>query len=154
MGEWGLSQGNPYYEVQRLTMNRIHNSNNPYQNPDKFKRALCLCSAGLLRSPTLAFLLMTKYSRNCRAAGVEDSFALVVADDVLLSWADEVWCVSDAVKNRLWQLAEQNKWENILANKKIITMDIPDCYGYMEDELIRQITIRLEQLMPAINQTA
>jgi predicted protein tyrosine phosphatase len=123
-----------------MSRNRIHNSGNPFQRPDKFKRALCLCSAGLLRSPTLSYILQSKFSRNCRAAGVVPAFALIVVDDVLISWADEVWCVSHSVTQTLWALAEQNKWEDILANTTIITMDIPDQFEYMDDKLVDIMT--------------
>lgn len=134
-----------------MSRNRIHNSQNPHQRPDKFKRALCLCSAGLLRSPTLSYILQTKFSRNCRAAGVVPAFALIMVDDVLLSWADEVWCVSDTVKQSLWAYAEQNKWEEILAHKTIITMDIPDQYEYMDDTLVKLITVRVNSILASNN---
>jgi predicted protein tyrosine phosphatase len=130
-----------------MSRNRIYNSTNPAQRPDKFKRALCLCSAGLLRSPTLSYILQSNFSRNCRAAGVVPAFALIVVDDVLLSWADEVWCVSDSVTQTLWALAEQNKWEGILANKTIITMDIPDQFEYMDDVLVKIITTSVNSII-------
>jgi len=60
--------------------NRIHNSSNPYQG--KFKRVLCVCSAGLLRSPTTAFVLSQEpYNYNTRAAGIVDDYALVPVDE-------------------------------------------------------------------------
>jgi len=75
-------------------MNRIHNSSNPYQG--KYKRVLCVCSAGLLRSPTAAFVLSKEpFNFNTRAAGLDESFALIPVDDVLLSWADEVVCMDE-----------------------------------------------------------
>ena len=132
-------------------MNRIHNSNNPYQNPAKFRRALCLCSAGLLRSPTLAFELMTKHSRNCRPAGTVEAYALIMFDDVLLSWADEVWCVSNSVKNHFWEICERNGWDYLLAEKTIITLDIPDNYSYMDAELLASISKQVAAVIPPHN---
>ena len=50
-------------------MNRIANSTNPFQKD--YKRVLCVCSAGLLRSPTAAYVLsQAPYNYNTRAAGL------------------------------------------------------------------------------------
>lgn len=74
--------------------NRIHNSGNPYQG--KYKRVLCVCSAGLLRSPTAAFVLSNEpFNFNTRAAGINADFALIPVDDVLIAWADEIVCMDE-----------------------------------------------------------
>lgn len=76
-----------------LLMNRIANSTNQFQG--SYKRVLCVCSAGLLRSPTTALVLsQPPYNYNTRAAGLTKEFALVPVDPVLLHWADEVVCMN------------------------------------------------------------
>ena len=56
-------------------MNRLANSSNRYQG--EYKRVLCVCSAGLLRSPTAALVLSQEpYNFNTRAAGLDEAFAL------------------------------------------------------------------------------
>lgn len=68
--------------------NRIFNSGNP--NQGDYKRMLCVCSAGLLRSPTTAYVLsQAPYNYNTRAAGLVADFALIPVDEVLLRWAEE-----------------------------------------------------------------
>ena len=47
--------------------NRLGNSRNIYQGKDK--RVLCVCSAGLLRSPTAANVLHKEFGYNTRACG-------------------------------------------------------------------------------------
>ena len=75
-------------------LNRIHNSGNPYQG--KYKRVLCVCSAGLLRSPTAAFVFANDpFGFNTRAAGIDTGHALIPVDDVLLAWADEIVCMDE-----------------------------------------------------------
>ena len=55
-------------EVSGMSFNRLHNVRNPNQGPAK--RVLCLCSAVLLRSPTVAWVLgKAPYDYNTRAAG-------------------------------------------------------------------------------------
>lgn len=105
------------------TFNRIHNCTNPHQG--EAKRVLCLCSAGLLRSPTTAVVLQREYGYNTRAAGVSKDYALIEADDVLFNWADEIVAV------------EQSVAENVPDDfkDKLTTLDIPDMFGYMDPKL-------------------
>lgn len=81
------------------TKNRLANARNPFQGSDR--RVLCLCSAGLLRSPTLAHLLHKEFGFNTRAAGVNQDFALIPVTKTLLYWADEVVCVEQEVASKL-----------------------------------------------------
>jgi predicted protein tyrosine phosphatase len=73
-----------------ISRNRLYNVHNPHQNFDKYKRVLCVCSAGLLRSPTMARVLQEEYGYNTRAAGVDFDFALVPMDWALVEWAQEI----------------------------------------------------------------
>ena len=72
---------------------RMANTGNSWQG--SAKRVLCLCSAGLLRSPTAANVLHKHWGHNTRSAGVCRYYALVVMDDVLLIWAQEIVCMDD-----------------------------------------------------------
>lgn len=117
----------------RFLRNRIHNSSNPYQG--KFKRVLCVCSAGLLRSPTTAFVLSQEpYNYNTRAAGLVQDYALVPVDDVLLNWADEVVCMtSDQMEELCAKLGELG------LDKKVICLNIEDNFGYRDPKLVELI---------------
>lgn len=112
-------------------MNAMWNCKNPFQG--KFKRILTVCSAGLLRSPTLAWYLQKHYDFNCRAVGVHD-YALVPIDDILIEWADIIIFVDQDKANIV-----KDKYSENLANKKTFTFDIPDIYSYREEELIEII---------------
>lgn len=105
------------------TMNRLHNVTNPHQGTTK--RVLCLCSAGLLRSPTAAIVLQQTYGYNTRAAGVNSEYALILVDDILYNWADEIVAVEPSIANRI-----PKEFEN-----KVVTLNVPDMYGYMKKEL-------------------
>lgn len=111
-------------------MNRIANATNPFQG--KHKRVLCVCSAGLLRSPTAALVLSQEpYNYNTRAAGLTAEFALVPVDRVLLHWAEEVVCMSQEQAEHLRDLIGEEK--------PIVVLNIPDIYGYRDPELIEKI---------------
>lgn len=107
--------------------NRKYNSTNP--NQGSAKKVLCVCSAGLLRSPTLAYVLGTK-GLNTRAAGSTATFALIIADDVLIHWADEIVFVNKENYNELKQTQH-----DALLGKSIKILDIPDEYPYRDPRL-------------------
>lgn len=108
--------------------NRLYNCKNPYQG--EAKRVLCVCSAGLLRSPTTAVVLQQEYGYNTRAAGMDASHALIPVDQVLVTWADEIVCMNDQQAKTLSKMCED------LIDKPVIkTLNIPDSFGYMDEKL-------------------
>lgn len=117
-------------------MNRLGVAANPYQG--KTKKVLCVCSAGVLRSPTAAVVLSQEpYNYNTRAAGIDEEFALVPVDEVLLEWADQIVCMDAFQKSVLEQkllLAGDTE-----AKCKILNLDIGDSYPYRDPELIQLI---------------
>ncbi len=119
-------------------MNRLANATNPYQGGEK--RVLTVCSAGILRSPTAAVVLSGEpYGYNTRAAGVTEEYALIVVDDVLLHWADEVVCMEQGHMNHL-----RNKFPDIQASKFVV-LDIMDDYRRMDDVLVELIKQRYDR---------
>ena len=139
--------------IIKSPMNALHNVTNPYQGSEK--RVLCLCSASLLRSQTLATVLYEKYGYNTRSAGVSD-YALIPVSTALLEWADEIICVEQEVDVQLMNdirlLVNQGLWveEDIdEIRRKTITLDIPDIYERMNPTLQRII---IEQYEEAINE--
>ena len=108
--------------------NRLHNCTNPYQGPSK--RVLCVCSAGLLRSPTVANVLHTVYKHNTRACGADVSHALIPLDDVLCTWADQIVIVDKDLQKHI-----DSKFHN-----KLVVLNVPDSYNYM-DETLQQLII-------------
>lgn len=122
--------------------NRMHNSGNRFQG--QYKKVLCVCSAGLLRSPSLAVVLSQEpYNYNTRAAGIEADYALVPVDEVLVMWADEIVCVEPSVTERLW-----SKFGDDLDSysTKIKTLNIPDNFEYRNPELMNIIRQQYEEV--------
>jgi len=107
-----------------MRINRLYTCKNPHQGDAR--KVLCVCSAGLLRSPTTANVLHRTYGYNTRAAGLTKEYALIPVDDVLLSWADEVV----VMEPWMYQELESNK-----VVKHLICLNIPDQYPYMVQEL-------------------
>lgn len=118
-------------------MNRLGNTKNQFQGP--FKRVLCVCSAGVLRSPTAAFVLSNSpYDFNTRAAGVISEFALILVDSVLMAWADEIVCMEAEQKEILL--------DRFKIEKPIIVLGISDSYEYRNKELMTLIALKYGEL--------
>jgi predicted protein tyrosine phosphatase len=118
------------------TRNRIHNSNNPYQGD--FRKTLTVCSAGLLRSPTTAFVLsLPPYNRNVRAVGSYQDFALVPIDEALLSWADEIVFVNRDNFTQVNSVMDLN-------GKEVYVLNIPDNFAFRDPVLITAIKKELK----------
>lgn len=120
-----------------MTKNRLHNLTNP--NQGNYKKVLCVCSAGLLRSPTAAYVLSQEpYNFNTRAVGLNEDYALISIDVYTALWADEIICMEKAHEQQLHWLIDKFAW-NPKIKDKIITLNIPDKFSYRDPELIKLI---------------
>ena len=111
-----------------INRNRLANVANRFQTPTH--RVLCVCSAGLLRSPTAANVLHKEYGFNTRAAGITAEYALIPVDEALIAWADEIVWVEDDV----FQQGVRNFGDK-LAHKTNTVLDIPDMYEWNHPQL-------------------
>lgn len=111
---------------------------NMYQGD--YKRVLTVCSANMLRSPTIAHVLSAEpYNFNTRSAGVA-GFALIPVTEDLLVWADEVVCADTE-----HAIAIRDKMIQYGLDKPIVNLNIPDNYEYRNPKLIKLIKERYEQ---------
>lgn len=121
------------------TFNRLHNMRNPHQG--KNKKVLCVCSAGLLRSPTLAWILSNEpFNYNTRAVGVASDYALIVMDEVQIQWADAVVFVDDDN----YRVARYD-FKELLDNMECHVLKIPDVYEFRHPKLVEAATTQLKK---------
>lgn len=105
-----------------------------------YKRVLTVCSANMLRSPTIAHVLSANpYNFNTRSAGTEP-YALIPVTEDLLVWADEIVCADTE-----HAMCVRNKMMEWMLDKPIIDLEIPDNYEYRNPELIEMIKERYGQ---------
>ena len=113
---------------------------NSYQGD--YKRVLTVCSANMLRSPTIALVLSAEpYNYNTRSAGTAD-FALIPVTNDLLMWADEIVCADSEhtkVINKMLQKLD--------IDKPLINLRIPDVYEYRNEGLIDLIKLRYDAIL-------
>lgn len=121
-----------------INRNQAATARNSFQGDAK--RVLCVCSAGLLRSPTAAHVLKAEFGHNTRAAGCEHSFALIPTTDLLVYWADEIVCMTKEHVHLIWGMHK-----DVLKDKKVTCLDIPDNFEYMNEELQKLILERYKE---------
>jgi predicted protein tyrosine phosphatase len=122
-------------------MNRLGNCHNHYQGD--YKKVLCVCSAGLLRSPSTALVLSQEpFNFNTRAAGIVNNFALIPVDQVLLEWADEIVCMDSYQTD----VIKKNLLEYKIRQKPVHNLNVPDSFEYRNPDLLKIIKEKCYEL--------
>ena len=120
--------------------NQLGNVGNQFQT--KAKRVLCVCSAGLLRSPTAANVLAIKYGFNTRAVGADKEFALIPISQALIWWADEIVFVNQDA----FDMLDQGEKDEISEVGLIPTiLKIEDDFDWMDEDLQRKILSQYDE---------
>ena len=118
---------------KEMRNNALWNCKNPFQG--SMEKVLCVCSAGLLRSPTIAYIL-SNHGFNTRAVGIHD-YALIQIDEVLIEWADKIICAEQSILEFL------KKKYNI---DYAISLDIPDMFKFRDPVLVTIIEEKLKEM--------
>lgn len=120
-----------------IDYNRLGVVLNPYQGEKD--KILCVCSGGVLRSPTAAWLLSHEpYDFNTRSAGTED-YALIAVDEALLTWADKVVVMEPHHEQKV-----RNKLKSFGLDKPVQCLRIPDNFMYRAPDLVKLIKERFD----------
>ena len=131
-----MSEDTQIVHAATIEMARSMTAQNHYQGD--WPRVLCVCSAGLLRSPTVAWVLSNEpYNCNTRAAGSHKEYALVPLDQVLCNWARIVVFVNH-------ENYERAKTMKLEFPDQVVILNVPDRFPYRNDELVRIIHAELE----------
>lgn len=112
----------------KATRNQLANVANPYQG--RAQKVLCVCSAGLLRSPTAASVLHQEFGFNTRSCGHSQEYALIPISEALIDWADQVVFVNQENFDAL-----SNEAKDLLSYRIVTILDIPDQYNYNDPAL-------------------
>ena len=108
-----------------------------------YNRTLCVCSMGMLRSPTAAEVLSSHWAHNCRACGT-DGAALIRLTPVLVNWADVIVCMERAQEEAVKSIVGAMVIEG--AEPQVITLGIPDRYAFRDQESQRMVYDRFREL--------
>lgn len=103
---------------------------------------LFICSQNKLRSPTAEHVFADWAGIDTRSAGLNNSAEIPVSPD-LLEWADLIFVMEKAHRNKL-----SKRFKSYLQHQKIICLNIPDEYDYMDEALIRILHQKVLPFLP------
>jgi predicted protein tyrosine phosphatase len=95
------------------------------------KRVLFICSQNRLRSPTAEQVFSNRAGFEVASAGVSPGAETIVSPE-LLEWADVIFVMERDHRTKL-----SRKFGASLHSKRIICLDIPDEFEYMDPALVR-----------------
>jgi len=100
------------------------------------KRALFICTQNRLRSPTAEHVFASWPDVETDSAGLGNDADVPLSTEQI-AWANIIFVMEKAHRNRL-----SKSFRSHLNGKRVICLDIPDDYEYMQAELIRLLEIK------------
>ena len=101
------------------------------------KKLLFICSRNKLRSPTAEEVFCMDERLEVRSAGLDkDALNTLSSED--LEWADIIFVMETSHKNRL-----AKKYREFIRGKRVICLNIPDEYEFMDSELVQIFKTRI-----------
>jgi predicted protein tyrosine phosphatase len=107
------------------------------------QRVLFICSRNRLRSPTAEQVFSAREDLAVSSAGLDHDAENPVTPE-LLQWADLVFVMERAHRTRL-----QRRFRAALNGKRVVCLEIPDEYAYMDPALIALLEQRVPRHLSA-----
>ncbi|WP_353569958.1 low molecular weight protein tyrosine phosphatase family protein [Candidatus Albibeggiatoa sp. nov. BB20] len=105
------------------------------------KRILFVCSQNRLRSPTAETIFSEYPNLEVLSAGTNHDAETPLSGD-LIDWADVIVAMEKTHKNKI-----SKKFKVQLAHKRMVVLDIPDNYEYMQPELVKILKVKLPRVI-------
>ena len=106
------------------------------------KTILFICSQNRLRSPTAEQVFADYPGIEVASAGTNNDAENPLTSE-LVKWADMIIVMEKQHKAKL-----QRSFRTSLRGQRIICLDIPDDYGFMDPELTHLLTTRMARHLP------
>jgi predicted protein tyrosine phosphatase len=104
---------------------------------EELKTVLFVCGRNQLRSPTAELLFSSRPDIEVASAGLDPKCGNPVTPELLV-WADIVFVMERAHRAKLSQ-----RFKPHLKTTRVICLDIPDNYGFMDSALIALLQARV-----------
>jgi predicted protein tyrosine phosphatase len=105
------------------------------------KRALFVCSQNRLRSPTAEAVFAAWPGVETDSAGLGGDASVPLSTEQI-AWANIIFVMEKAHRNRL-----SMRFKAHLNGKRVICLDIPDDYEYMQPELIKLLEAKVGRFL-------
>ncbi|WP_298464293.1 phosphotyrosine protein phosphatase [uncultured Erythrobacter sp.] len=103
---------------------------------------LFVCSQNRLRSPTAEHIFADTQGINTLSAGTNRDAENPLSDE-LVEWADFIFVMERPHRNKL-----QAKFRRTLKDQRVIVLDIPDEYEFMDAHLVRLLEAKMRRWLP------
>ena len=100
-------------------------------------KLLFICSQNRLRSLTAEKIFSGRPGYEVRSAGTQPEARIVVTEGHV-GWADIIFVMEKSHLNKLRQ-----KFPEVLVEKRLITLHIPDEYTFMQPELVDELKAKV-----------
>jgi predicted protein tyrosine phosphatase len=105
------------------------------------KKILFVCSQNRLRSPTAEQVFSTWPNIDVLSAGTNHDAEEPISVE-LIEWADIIVVMEKAHRNKV-----NKKFRKNLNGKRVLVLDIPDDFDYMQPELVRILEVKVPRLL-------
>jgi predicted protein tyrosine phosphatase len=102
---------------------------------------LFVCSRNKLRSPTAEQVFSEYPEIEVASAGISHDADVSLGPE-LLRWADLIFVMEKVHRTKL-----SKKFRAYLANKRIVCLDIPDDYDYMDPALVQLLQAKVPRFL-------
>ena len=102
---------------------------------------LFVCSANRLRSPTAEQVFSTWPGIETDSAGISSGASVLLSSEQV-DWADIIFVMEKTHRNKLVR-----RFRRHLKNKRVICLDIPDNYAFMDPVLVRTLENRVGRFL-------
>jgi predicted protein tyrosine phosphatase len=103
---------------------------------------LFVCSANRLRSPTAEQAFSTWPGIETDSAGISSGAEMLLSSEQV-DWADVIFVMEKTHRSKL-----AHRFRAHLKGKRVICLDIPDDYGFMDPALVRMLEKRVGRFLP------
>jgi len=105
------------------------------------KKLLFVCSENRLRSPTAEAVFSEYEGVEAIGAGTNSDAETPVSGD-LIEWADIILVMEKSHGNKV-----SKKYKELLKDKRLVVLDIPDNYECMQPELIQLLKAKVARVV-------
>jgi predicted protein tyrosine phosphatase len=106
------------------------------------RNVLFICSQNRLRSPTAEQVFADWPGIETQSAGLGNDANNPVSPE-LLAWSDIIFVMERAHRNKL-----SKKFRQYLSGKRVICLDIPDEYDFMDPVLVQLLRQKVTRFLP------
>ena len=106
------------------------------------RKILFVCSQNRLRSPTAEQVFSRRDDLDVTSAGTNRDAENPLSSE-LVAWADIIFVMEKAHRGKV-----QRRFRAALNGKRVVCLDIPDDYGFMDPALVSLLEKKLSRYLP------